>query len=245
MSRVYKKPSVIEALCEFRFNQDRPWDLTIPGLIYEKVRTTFPIRRQQPQMQITISTEPITTSAAPLGMAQFLRKDEKALIQIAPYILSINQLAPYPTWLKFRNLITKGLQAYRDVANPGSISRIGLRYINHIQLLEAEPDLASYFEFRPFMGPQLPQNYGAFIVGAHFIYHDSRDYLKVQLSDAVSPNPQHPIMALDLDYFLTEPGAVDLENVSDWIEEAHQHVEEVFEACITDRVRQLLGEIQK
>src|SRR5690242_17120940 len=104
VSREYKKPSVVEALCEFRFNQDRPWDLTIPGLIYEKVRTTIPIRRQQPHVQITLSTEPLATPAVPLGMTQFIRKDEKALIQVAPYVLSINQLAPYPTWPKFRNL---------------------------------------------------------------------------------------------------------------------------------------------
>ena len=32
----YKKPPIVEALCEFQFISDRPLDLTLHGLIYEK-----------------------------------------------------------------------------------------------------------------------------------------------------------------------------------------------------------------
>ena len=47
MGRRYKNPPIVEALCEFEFISSQPWDLTIPGLIYEKVKDEFPDKRQQ------------------------------------------------------------------------------------------------------------------------------------------------------------------------------------------------------
>ncbi|MGC8838175.1 MAG: hypothetical protein ACP5UM_07135 [Anaerolineae bacterium] len=41
MGRKYKDPPLMEAVCEFRLAADSPWDLTIPGLIYEKLYAAF------------------------------------------------------------------------------------------------------------------------------------------------------------------------------------------------------------
>ncbi|MGQ0654564.1 MAG: TIGR04255 family protein [Betaproteobacteria bacterium] len=46
MPKKYKNPPIIEAICEFRFSETSPWDLTIPGLIYELVKDKFPKRVQ-------------------------------------------------------------------------------------------------------------------------------------------------------------------------------------------------------
>ncbi len=46
MSRKYKNPPVVEALCEFQFISDKSWDLTLPGLIYERVKSEFPVKQQ-------------------------------------------------------------------------------------------------------------------------------------------------------------------------------------------------------
>jgi uncharacterized protein (TIGR04255 family) len=47
MGKRYKKPPIVEALFEFQFVPGREWDLTIPGLIYKKVKRRFPNRKQQ------------------------------------------------------------------------------------------------------------------------------------------------------------------------------------------------------
>ena len=57
MSRQYIKPPVVEAVCEFRFSPDTKWDLTIPGLVYEKVQGQFPHKETHLVSEIEINQE--------------------------------------------------------------------------------------------------------------------------------------------------------------------------------------------
>ena len=50
-------------------------------------------------------------------------------------------------------------------------------------------------------------------------------------------------MLLDLDYYTLAPDSVPIDSIADWLEVAHGHVEEVFEACIGDKLRTMFGEV--
>jgi uncharacterized protein (TIGR04255 family) len=243
MGRRYKNPPIAEALCEFQFEPDSPWDLTMPGLIYEQVRDTFPKRRQARVLDLGILASPeAVEQVRAMDRMQFLRQDEKALVQVGPHFLAVNHLEPYPSWEEFLPLIERGLRAYCDVANPKDIHRIGLRYINRIKFAEQRIDLEDYFEFYPFVGPNLPQLFGPFIVGIQIAY-DDRDILKLALTMAHTETPDTIALMLDLDYFLAKPGKVVLNNVFEWVNVAHDRIEDAFEACITDPLRQMFGEV--
>ncbi|HID61454.1 MAG TPA: TIGR04255 family protein [Anaerolineae bacterium] len=245
MGRKYKNPPIVEALCEFQFESNSPWDLVMPGLIYEKVQDTFPRRRQAKQLTVDISASPegIEQQVRTTDRMQFLREDEKVLIQVGPHFMAVNHLKPYPSWQEFLPLIKRGLRAYCDVASPRSIHRVGLRYINRIEVADQRIELEDYFEFRPFVGPNLPQDFGPFIVGIQVPYEGSRDILKLELTNASSEMPDTVAMILDFDYFLVKPGEVALNNVFEWLDIAHNRIEEAFEACITERLRQMFEEV--
>jgi uncharacterized protein (TIGR04255 family) len=221
--------------------------MAIPGLVYEKIRDGFPKRRQEKIYETSIAAGPegIGQQVLTTDRMQFLREDEKALIQVGPNLLAVNHLRPYPTWQEFFPLIRQGFEAYLAAANPQGIQRIGLRYINRIEIPGERVELEDYFEFRPFVGAKLPQDYGPFIVGIQIPFENSRDMLRLQLASATTENPNTIAVVLDLDYFLAQPGEVskEKEQVFQWIELAHNHVEEVFEACITDRLRQTFEEV--
>jgi uncharacterized protein (TIGR04255 family) len=242
MSRKYRNPPIVEALCEFRFEPGAPWDMAIPGLVYERIRDNFPKRRQVKSVEVSVAAGPegIGQQVLTADRMQFLREDEKALIQVGPNLLAVNHLKPYPTWQEFLPLIRQGFDAYLTAASPKGIQRIGLRYINHIELSGERVELADYFEFRPFVGERLPHDYSLFIVGIQIPFENSRDVLRLQLLSAA---PDAIAVMLDLDYFLAQPGGVSQGNFFEWIEVAHGHVEEVFEACITDRLRQMFEEV--
>lgn len=74
-------------------------------------------------------------------------------------------------------------------------------------------------------------------------YEDSRDILRLQLTSASEETPDTAAVILDLDYFLAKPGEVALEGVFEWVDAAHDRVEDAFEACITDRLRQMFEEV--
>lgn len=209
MRRTYKKPPIQEVVCEFRFAAGEPWDLTVAGLIYERVRSTFPKRRVLTSVETEVGTGEgeVKQQIRLQERAQFLREDEKAFLQIGPNLLAVNHLAPYPTWEQFVPLVRAGFYAYVEIAKPKGLSRLGLRYINRIEPGGERIALEEYFAFRPFVGESLPQDFGNFRVGVESAYEDGRDWLRLQLATAAGQSGRLAFI-LDLDYFTAKPGSV-------------------------------------
>lgn len=246
MTKNYKKPPIIEALCEFQFTPDSAWDLTMPGLMYDKVHEIFPTKRQAQQIDIELIAGPqgLLHTVCPTYRMQFFRQDEKALIQVGQHLLSVNHLKPYPSWPQFVPLIRTGFETYQDVAHPKGIQRIGLRYINRVELQSESLELSDYFEFYPMVGPKLnKETYTAFLAGIQIPYEDARDILKIELANAIVTSPDALALTLDIDYFLAQPGKVALDAAFDWVEVAHSRVETAFEACIKPGLRELFEEV--
>lgn len=244
MTKHYKNSPISEAVCEFQFGQDSPWDFTVPGLVYEKVRETFPNRSQIARVTMGISANEgeIGPQFGAMPVMRFTRKDEKAHIQVGTHLLSVHHLSPYSSWREFLPLIKSAFEAYREVASPKSIHRIGLRYINTIELAGSSISLEDYFEFRPYIGPDLPQNIGPFAISVQLPLENSRDVLNLQMVSQAGVSSDVAIIILDLDYFLVKSGAVGIDEVFEWVDVAHTHIEDIFEASITEQLKQKFGE---
>ena len=246
MNRKYKSSPIIEAICQFQFEPDTSWDLTIPGLVYEKVQHTFPERNQVAQINIgfTVNAGNIGPQIGTSPLIQFLRKDGNALIQVGQHFLSINQLKPYTSWQDFLPLIEEGLQAYRETAHPKKLQRVALQYINRIEF-EHSVKLEDYLNFYPYLGKDLPQTHGAFVVGVQIPYEDLRDLMNLQLITTTSESPTATTLLLDLNYMLVKPEEVAIDDIIKWINQAHSQIENTFEACLTDHLRLGFEEVKK
>jgi uncharacterized protein (TIGR04255 family) len=241
LADVYENAPLNEAVCEFRFDPGEPWDATIPGRVYTLLQGQFPVRRASVDFAAALIAGPegIRQQVTPLEKTHFVREDETALIQVGMNMLSVNHLAPYPGWMVFRKMINEALRAYVDVAQPRGVHRIGLRYVNRIDLPSELPvDMRDYFHFYPNIGDRLPHEHGNFQMSMDFPFHESRDTMRVQLIAGSSDSPSIPAFVLDLDYYLNLPGAVPIETADMWIDEAHGQVKAAFEGAITDRLRE-------
>jgi uncharacterized protein (TIGR04255 family) len=245
MVRKYAKPPIVEAVCEFRLTHETQWDLTVPGLLYEELKASFPQKEQRVIQEVELIQKPegwsqqIHTSERVI----FFTEDKKMLVQVAPRLLAINVLKPYPHWEGFKPRIEMAWRSLQAAIEVQGLERIGLRYINHIELPGQSVQLAEYFEFYPFVGQRLPQQMASFLVGAEFSYADGRDRCRVQLAPLPGSEGKSSFM-LDIDYFLAQPRAVKPEEALAWVEEAHSRVEEVFEGCITDKLREMFEEVK-
>lgn len=246
MSRKYANPPLVEAVCEFRLTPDTAWDLTIPGLVYEKLKHEFPHREQRLVQEIELTQGPdglqqqIRTSERIL----FLAQGRKIFVQLGPRLLAINCLAPYPTWAGFEPRIVEAFKALMDTTDVKGLQRVGLRYINRIEVPSSQIKLENYFQFYLFLGPQLPQDMVNFIAGCEFRYADGRDLCRVQLITTPSGSSEGPTFTLDIDYFLAKPKGIKPEEATGWVEQAHDEVEQIFEGCITDGLRELFQEVK-
>jgi len=241
----YEDPPIEEAVCEFRFSEDTPWDLTVPGLLFEQIRETFPNRERRVLQQVRFAQgdSSTTQNLEITELVVLLSADRKTLVQIGPHLLSVNRLRPYQGWGEYRPGIQLAYDAVLRVVEVTALKRIGLRYVNRVRVPEAETELSRYFEFRPFIRDQLPQSAHSFMVGCEFPYRDGADMCRVQLATAAPPGPGLSGYVLDLDYYLAQPVGVKPCDAMQWVEAAHVEVRNVFEGCITDELRALFGEV--
>jgi uncharacterized protein (TIGR04255 family) len=218
--------------------------MTIPGLIYEKVSNDFPTKREQMGVGGAVRTveDGVQHRVELSRRIQFVRSDERALIQLGQDLLAINHLAPYPTWAEFKPLILEKLAVYQDVAQPEGLKRLGLRYINKIEFEQLTIESEDYFNYYQHIPEELPQQHGTFSVSTDLRYADGRDCLRMVLRGRPIQEGEAPCVYLDLDYFLMVPEAIALADAPPWIEEAHKMIQNAFEACITDRCRKLFEE---
>lgn len=239
--RQYKKPPISQVVCEFQFVGASAWDWTIPGLIYQEMGDAFPEKRQEKGVEIRITpneqkVEQVLPST--LTKMQFLNASQSAMVQIGPDLLAINILSGYPGWEGFRDLVQEQFNIYSRIAHPIGFKRIGLRYINRFEFTEARIETTDYFNYYPKLPESIDQMHGPFSMQVLHFYDGERDGLSLRMGSAVPPTPKVVIM-LDLDYYLLKQKSVELIDGRSWIEQAHGRIETMFEACITDKAREL------
>lgn len=242
MSKKYKNPPIVEALCEFQFVPGQPWDFTIHGLFYEKISSEFPDKQQQMGIGIRVKQEAGAIQhevLQPPNRMQFFRKDKSALIQVGPDLLVVNHLKPYPAWEVFKPLILDNLNKYIAVAQPKGFKRIGLRYINKIDIPEKSIETTDYFNFYPHIPVELPQIHEAFNIRVEIPHQENRDRILLTFVSTIPEKPEVLSFLLDLDYVMILPEKVAVEQAGEWLEQAHEIIESTFEACITDKCRNL------
>jgi len=239
----YPNPPVQEAVCEFRFSSGAEWDITFPGVFYKEIDDEFPEYRSVRQLSPTRkqNDEQILELAE---RVQFMKEDNSALLQIAPNIFSVIHFAPYPGWDAFKASILSNAQRHHTVRPQATLDRIGLRYINHIEIPTNEAglvELSEYFYFYPEVTGDLP-DFGNARMGVIFQFEDGNDIMQVQLNQASAAGSQSLAYKLDLDYFRSNTNDVSIPEPGEWLETAHDHIIQIFESCITDRTRELFKE---
>ncbi|MDQ2884484.1 MAG: TIGR04255 family protein [Chloroflexota bacterium] len=157
MARTYNNPPLIEAVCAFTFKNAQPWDLTIPGLVYEQIRAKFPVKEQGniQEMKLERDERRIIKQTA----IRFLNEDKTALVQIAPNLLTMHRLHSYHSWNDFKKQILENLAIYYEVTKSPDLKRVELRYVNRIELSE-DAEVEAYF----YLLPQIPGHHPAFCV---------------------------------------------------------------------------------
>lgn len=243
MNKQYKNPSITEVVCEFRFELENTFDQKAVDLFFDEIKEKFPKKKKgqfyQAEFKIDAKEKKQELSSKIVReFNQFFSDDEKTLIQLDKGRLSIHKLKPYNSWQEFYPLINLVFDSYIKNIKIKSVQRIGLRYINNFEIPLSIFDIEQYFNLRPIIGEGLPQNLVSFMVGTIFAFENGRDNIKVQLINRLAA-PGKTAFVLDLDYFLVNPGSIQMNEIAQWITNAHKNVENIFEASLTEKTKLL------
>ena len=228
----YKKPPLVEALCEFRFQKT----ITVPNIVlgrfYERIEKDFPTVETHKGIGVQAGKENLSPAIFVEERTRFVNGDGTRLIQVGEGLLVANQLKPYKDYVSFRAFTKKVVDTYHEVAKPEGLQSIGLRYINRFDM-KPEAPLDEVFNIG-FIVPSTFQNLpDPFLLRMEFTYTSGRDRLIVILATTQAQENSSKAIMLDFDYRLVKPDEIN-NNLLEWMDEAHEKIEDAFHACLKE-----------
>lgn len=244
----YPNAPIVEAVIDFRV--DKASDVSLDNLR----RVQEPVKNEYPKIQGRFNVESSVqfderdvdahTKRTQIGHV-FSSHSEEQVFHSRVDGFSFSRMRPYESWAPFQTEALKLWRVYEEFTSPGVVTRVGVRYINRIEIPAAYTiDLKDYFKTGPEIAPDLPQAIDQFFFALQMPLpqYDCRLNLA---STIVDPENDTAIaVVLDIDVWRTTelmmdgPVASSLEEITSQLRTAKNAV---FEASITDRTRRLFG----
>lgn len=248
---IYSNCPIQEAIVEFRLPVSA-WDAASPGLIYEKVKEAFPVRKELPPISVTIISGKGATAPAPQVLAPVIRfqsTDESSLLQVGPGLASANALK-YKSWIDFREHVRLLASSLQDVANDKTVLRIGTRYVNRFNFEEDDLVINEYLT----AGFLVPKTLGS-IEGFELTTMSPIEYqinskslkgkTRCSLFSEEPRNPFKNCIILDIDCSIEGTLSCSVTKLIECADYLHDLVENIFESFLTPKMRVRLGGIKK
>lgn len=136
----YPNPAIIEAICEFHFvyqeDAQNNWDGKWYGRLHSKLGEDYEMEPKIAKGVIVQTTNDakatLYENLIPINQMLYKHKTKDQLIQLAPWILTVNEIGHYSGWKTFLEHIEYALKALFSTIDPIQVRRIGMRYINRI-----------------------------------------------------------------------------------------------------------------
>ena len=241
--KFYDRPPLVETIFEVVVPPEKAWDVAVPGMLYERVKTDGYVDHQTRQNKhFVIENGKEDVSQLIQERAVFLTADKLDLIQIGRDLFAVNRLKPYPGWEHFKPRIESAVRHFEEVKPAlDTPCKIALRYVNLIAVPREGFHLHDWLAFRPYLESGFFAEPESLITGCIFPFSDGRDRCKLELISSKVRNPEEKAFLLTLDYSTTKSAGEPFLHLFPWIEEAHSNLEELFELCLTERLREHFG----
>ncbi len=247
MTKQYRNPPLIEAACEFSYRLGELWVEAIRDRYYDAIKERYPNKgrsvRQNLEAAPLIDEQGVGQSLnlSATEVSVFADADRRAFIQLTPDTLTINVTTPYPSWKGVRPRIGEALAALTHVVGIDALTSARLIYIDRIILPEGA-QIDRFLTFRPCLAPAFPWQSADLYLGLHATDPDGSTYT-IELRREVPGQGDGEIFLLRSEYAVERDQSMTEGLV--WIETAHERIDELFEACLTDELRKLFdgGEV--
>lgn len=196
-------------------------------------------------VQMGVANQPdesvsLTSSQGLIGY-RLSKADDSRVLQIRRDGLAYSHIAPYTEWDTFRAEAQRVWEQYRTAIPGAKLVRCALRYINRVDIPETKVELYDYFTLYPKIPEQLPQQDVIGLTLSLQMPQPDLECVAVLNQALVEPvKPGYISIILDIDVLrLGIEGWQDSE-VWAFLDKLRDRKNEIFEACITDRTRELI-----
>jgi len=242
----YRNPFLKEVIVRIDFPAPAYDDKSLPKTVANKAINNFPIQEERKALsqELTLSPSEIHHKRQEFTEWHFHGiKRQKKLI-ITPRFIAIS----YSRYTSFEELKDGFLQVTSVMFEHDPdirASRLGLRYINHIDIPKHDP-----YEWGDLINRELLGLFEHFsdrknIINRifHIVEYKYEDDIQLKFQFGV-PNPDFPapvrapLFVLDMDAYYN--GLQDKNDISDNLNNSHERIQHLFENSITDNLRRLM-----
>jgi uncharacterized protein (TIGR04255 family) len=233
---------IVEAVIDVQALAQVPWEQEAVGNLIAPQLRGYPkiVSRDKIQEEFTLGQTDSKRVVRDLGWygLQFQSADEKNAGRFTREGFFFGRLSPYQTWETFFGEAMALWKIYTQTAKPLDIGRIGLRFINRIEMQPGEVNCEDYILMHPhhIEGLDLP-----------FVGFLNRDTLAVPghplavnitraLQPAISAEAGHALI-LDIDVFTTASIETDDEQLALLLRQMRWLKNKIFFGNITDKAR--------
>jgi uncharacterized protein (TIGR04255 family) len=233
MEQKYPKPPIVEAVIDLR--SKTPLSTASLDKVKKKLENVYPFVEAQVKFGVMFSVDQIALNHSPSGH-KLTSTDALRIAILSPEGVASSKLSPYLGWDDLSEQASNVHSALLAVEKNFSVSRVGIRYINRIDIPAGEVDLSNWLTVGLAVPSKLTQSIDNF--GMQFVYHPTSTIQStVTLYSQPSPLINYSSIALDIDVssdtdFLLKGG--ELKNLLPQMRECKNLI---FENCITDAVR--------
>jgi uncharacterized protein (TIGR04255 family) len=163
--------------------------------------------------------------------------DHTKIVQLRDNGFTFNRLKPYKNWEDVRDEALRLWSLYKELAEPVSINRVALRYINNLNIPMPINDFADYLTCPPEVPKGLPQGISSFFYKVVIPFDDSR--ITAIITQAFEPkvDSKHNLpIILDIDVFkFTLDGLLE-EDILRILEKLRNFKNQIFFKTITKKL---------
>ncbi len=195
---------ITEALIDIQVKLSESLDIEVFLEPYKIFQQEFPIKEERQEIITEIKvvkgkSQPVVNKSQPIGYF-FKTQDKAKLVQFRKNGYTFNKLRPYSNWSDIVSEARRFWEIYRDTIKPDSITRIAVRYINHLNLPLPISDFGVYLTNSPTILKGYPPKLDGFL--SKLIVSDPAvritSHITQQLDKTTS---KYAVVILDIDVF--------------------------------------------
>ena len=241
----YRQAPITEAIIEIRYDQPMPRD----DLDRLRDRLSDQYEFCDPITHVGVTVDPHRAQAKFDGSKQGFRlssSDRADILMITSGAMICSRLAPYQGWEKFRPRAYHNWAVWKRVVEYRLVSRIGVRYINRIDIPMNGKRLIRVEDYLT-VNPAYPES--DFMPGLSGFTMQLTGQLGVAdltlvLNSGAVPSPlvDHFSLLLDIDVLRLQSAPQRDEEIWEMIDLLRIQKNHIFESCVTDASRELFGQ---
>jgi uncharacterized protein (TIGR04255 family) len=192
--------------------------------------------------ELKVGMQP-TTTARDLGLQGVFVKspDEKQIAQFRVDGFTFNRLKPYTSWEAILPEALDLWDVYVDIVNPGGVTRVAVRYINHIVLPPAPQELDDYIVTAPQLPQGVPQVFSAFSTRVVMNNPEANLRANVRQKLEVGIETTNPTLLLDIDAYRSGAFSRDRDSLHAVLTELRMYKNQIFFGSVTDSLVEALA----